>query len=84
MPGGVGTFEEIFEAWTWAQLGYHGKPCAFYNVAGFYDPLFTMIDSVAESGFMKPEYIDMLIKTDQPETLIERIRSYQPPKKKWT
>lgn len=84
MPGGMGTFEEIFEAWTWAQLGYHTKPCAFYNVAGFYGPLFAMVDSVAESGFMKPEYIDMLIKTDQPEDLLEQIRSYQPPKKKWT
>ncbi len=84
MPGGAGTLEEIFEAWTWAQLGYHAKPCAFYNVAGFYDPLFSMVDTMIETGFVKQEYSDMLIKTDRPETLIERIRHYQPPKKKWT
>ncbi|WP_028305115.1 TIGR00730 family Rossman fold protein [Oceanospirillum maris] len=84
LPGGVGTFEEIFEAWTWAQLGYHNKPCAFYNVEGFYEPLFAMIDSVADSGFMKQDYIEMLIKTNQPEELLAQIQSYQAPKKKWT
>ena len=84
LPGGVGTFEEIFEVWTWAQLGYHSKPCAFYNVGGFYDSLFAFTDSVADAGFMKREYIDMLIKTDQPDDLLAQIRQYQPPKQKWS
>ncbi|WP_134498249.1 TIGR00730 family Rossman fold protein, partial [Microvirga pakistanensis] len=46
LPGGLGTFEELFEVWTWAQLGYHKKPCALLNVAGFYDRLADFLDDV--------------------------------------
>eukprot|EP01041_Mallomonas_annulata_P039926 gene39927-biopygen31637 len=53
MPGGIGTFEELFEIWTWAQLGIHDKPLAFLNVAGFYDPLATFLDNTVEAGFLK-------------------------------
>ena len=83
LPGGIGTFEEIFEVWTWAQLGYHNKPCAFYNTNGFYDSLFTMIDNMCQEGFMKKEYSNMLIKTSNVEELIEKINTYTPPKVKW-
>ena len=83
MPGGAGTLEEIFEAWTWAQLGYHTKPCAFYNLDGFFDPLFAMIDKMSQSGFVKPMHAEMLIRRQTPEALLAAIQAYQPPQHKW-
>ena len=83
MPGGAGTLEEIFEAWTWAQLGYHKKACAFYNLDGFFDPLFAMIDKMSASGFVKPMHAQMLIRETSPEALVEAIHHYQPPVHKW-
>lgn len=84
LPGGIGTLEEIFEAWTWGQLGFHHKPCALYNVNGFYEPLLTAVKGMESAGFLKQEYIDMLILADQPEQLVEGFRNYQPPHEKWT
>ncbi|MDX1598888.1 MAG: TIGR00730 family Rossman fold protein [Marinobacter sp.] len=84
LPGGIGTLEEIFEAWTWGQLGFHQKPCALFNVNGFYDPLLTMVSAMERAGFLKQEYIDMLIKSEDPETLLNQMRQYQPPREKWT
>jgi uncharacterized protein (TIGR00730 family) len=84
LPGGLGTFEELFEVWTWAQLGYHRKPCALLNAGGFYDKLTDFLDDVVERGFMKPIHRAMLIVEDEPTTLIEAIRAYEPPKvDKW-
>ncbi len=83
LPGGAGTLEEIFEVWTWAQLGFHEKACAFLNVNGFYDKLFEMIDHMCEKQFLKQEYSDMLIKTDNQEELLQAIKDYTPPKDKW-
>ena len=83
LPGGPGTLEEIFEAWTWAQLGHHSKPCAFYNMNGFYNPLKGMVETMCTSGFIKPEYADMLIHVDTPEALLTAINHYQAPKDKW-
>ena len=79
LPGGLGTFEELFEVWTWAQLGYHRKPCALLNVAGFYDRLISFLDDVVERGFVKPVHRAMLIVEDEPATLIQAIRAYEPP-----
>jgi len=84
LPGGAGTLEEIFEAWTWAQLGHHSKPCAFYNVHGFYEPLFGMLTNMIQKGFLKPEYSNMLIRVDEPEALVEAFRFYKAPQKKWS
>ena len=83
LPGGVGTLEEIFEVWTWAQLGLHNKPCAFYNVAGFYDPLFTMINGMQEAGFIKQPYVEMIIEAQAPAELLAAFEGYQSPRKKW-
>lgn len=83
LPGGIGTLEEIFEAWTWAQLGYHRKPCAFYNVKGFYDPLMAMVASMQANDFLKQEYIDMLVVEDQPQALVDRLIGYEAPQEKW-
>lgn len=84
MPGGLGTFEELFEVWTWAQLGYHKKPCALLNIAGFYDKLMHFLDDVVERGFVKPVHRAMLIVKDKPAALIDAIQAYEPPKvEKW-
>ncbi|MGO4388401.1 TIGR00730 family Rossman fold protein [Microvirga sp. 2YAF29] len=84
LPGGLGTFEELFEVWTWAQLGYHKKPCALLNVAGFYDKLADFLDDVVERGFVKPIHRAMLIVQDEPAALIDAIRAYEPPRvDKW-
>ncbi|MEA1649557.1 TIGR00730 family Rossman fold protein [Nitrospirillum sp. BR 11164] len=79
LPGGIGTFEELFEVWTWAQLGHHQKPCAIYNVAGFYDGLTAFLDSVVASGFMKQNHRDMLVTADTAETLLDKLRAYHAP-----
>jgi uncharacterized protein (TIGR00730 family) len=79
LPGGIGTFEELFEMWTWAQLGHHAKPCALLNVRGFYDGLIAFLDQVAERGFIKGVHRAMLIVAQEPRELIERLRAYEPP-----
>ncbi|WP_321315141.1 TIGR00730 family Rossman fold protein [Halarcobacter sp.] len=83
LAGGAGTLEEIFEVWTWAQLGFHSKPCAFYNINGFYNKLFEMLEGMCDSGFLKKDYVDMLIKTDDKDELLKAIKEYIPPKNKW-
>jgi uncharacterized protein (TIGR00730 family) len=79
MPGGIGTFEEIFEVWTWAQLGIHAKPCGLLNVAGYYDWLTTFLDHAAAEQFLKPQHRGVLIVEQEPVALLDRFASYQPP-----
>lgn len=84
MPGGIGTFEEIFEIWTWAQLGMHAKPCGLLNAAGYYDALTTFLDHAAAEQFLKPEHRSLLIVEQEPNALLDRFVSYQPPSvQKW-
>ncbi len=78
MPGGIGTFEELFEIWTWGQLGIHDKPLAFLNVAGFYDPLAIFLDNTVEAGFLKQTHRAMAITDTQPATLLDRMEQYVP------
>jgi uncharacterized protein (TIGR00730 family) len=75
LPGGVGTLEELFEVWTWGQLGYHAKPCAIYNVGGFYTGLIAFLDHTTAAGFMRPETRQMLIVEDSQERLLSRLRA---------
>ena len=84
LPGGPGTMDEIFEAWTWGQLGYHSKPCAFYNVDGYYDDLLAFIRKMSGAGFLKPEYAEMVIVADQPVDLVTALKNYQLPSRKWS
>ncbi|MDB6062884.1 MAG: Rossman fold protein family [Verrucomicrobiaceae bacterium] len=84
LPGGAGTMEEIFEVWTWGQLGHHSKPCALYNVHGFYDRLLSMIETMTDTGFLKPDYAEMLITVDNPKDLIHRFKTYVAPAQKWS
>lgn len=84
LPGAAGTLEEIFEQWTWAQLGIHEKPCGFLNVNGYFDPLETMTTRMVTEGFMQNSYADMLIFTPDLADLLARFAGYRPPQRKWT
>src|SRR5690606_32070503 len=79
LPGGIGTLDEIFEIWTWGQLGHHDKPCAIYNVAGYYDALVGFLDAVTRNGFLKPAHREMLIVEDTTSELLDSLRSYRAP-----
>ena len=83
LPGGAGTLEEIFEQWTWAQLGIHSKPCGFLNVAGFYDPLLQMVQRTVETGFTQSRFADALQVSGQIETLVQKFELYHSPEPKW-
>jgi uncharacterized protein (TIGR00730 family) len=83
LPGGAGTLEEIFEQWTWAQLGIHQKPCGFLNSNGYFDPLRKMIDRMADDEFLNPAYASMLVFDTKPSAIIDAFRNYTPPPPKW-
>lgn len=80
LPGGLGTFEEMFEVWTWAQLGYHKKPLAVFNAGGFFDGLLSFLDSVVQEGFVRAPHRAMLIVGTEPADVVARIRAYEPPR----
>jgi uncharacterized protein (TIGR00730 family) len=84
LPGGVGTFEEIFEIWCWAQLGIHHKPFGLLSIDGYYDKLVDFIQHSREEGFVRPEYVEMLMVADNPEGLLSKFESYAPPASKWS
>lgn len=73
MPGGVGTFEEFFEAVTWTQLGLHRKPCGLLNVAEFYTPLAAFIDQAVSEGFIKPVHRASIVVDDNAERLLDNL-----------
>jgi len=73
MPGGIGTFEELFEVWTWRQLGYHDKPVGLLEVAGYYAPLLAFMDRTVEAGFVAPAQRGLLLSGDDPGLLLDRI-----------
>jgi uncharacterized protein (TIGR00730 family) len=73
LPGGIGTFEELFEVWTWLQLGYHRKPVGLLNVAGYYDPLLAFLDASVEQGFVPPAQRELLQVDTDVQTLLDRL-----------
>jgi uncharacterized protein (TIGR00730 family) len=79
MPGGFGTFEEIFEAVTWTQLGVHRKPCGLLNVGGFYTPLALFIDQAVSEGFIKPVHRESIVVDDDPERLVNALAEVELP-----
>ncbi|MBN2736108.1 MAG: TIGR00730 family Rossman fold protein [Spirochaetales bacterium] len=84
MPGGLGTLEEIFESLTWLQLGFHQKPCAFFNINHYYDALFDFLDHSVNQGFIKDIHRNSLLEADSPETLFKKIKVFTPPlDEKW-
>ena len=84
LPSGAGTLEEIFEQWTWSQLGIHAKPCGFLNVNGYFTPLVTMIEHMVAEQFMAAPLAAMFSIEDEPSRLLARFRHYQPPARKWS
>jgi uncharacterized protein (TIGR00730 family) len=79
LPGGIGTFEELFEVYTWAQLGLHRKPLGLLDVAGYYAPLETMLDHAVEERFLRPETRAMLVRDDSLDGLLARFAAWQAP-----
>jgi uncharacterized protein (TIGR00730 family) len=78
LPGGIGTLEELFEVYTWAQLGLHHKPCALLNVAGYYDGVAGFLAHAVEERFLRHEHHEMLMVESEPGLLIERLRKFEP------
>ena len=78
LSGGIGTFEEMFEIWTWGQLGDHSKPVALLNIGGFYDKLIGFLDDVVAAGFLREVHRAMLMVDDNPAALIGRMRAFRP------
>jgi len=84
LPGGLGTLEEIFEVWTWAQLGIHHKPVGFLDVKGFYSLLLEFLDRAVEVGFVRPQFRSIAIVDEDPSSLLRSLGSYEPPHvEKW-
>nr|WP_308420155.1 TIGR00730 family Rossman fold protein [Christiangramia forsetii] len=84
LPGGFGTFEELFEIVTWAQLGLHRKPIGLLNINGFYDDLINMLNKMTAKGLLKQDNLDILLISDNFEDLLEKMRSFESkPVPKW-
>lgn len=79
LPGGFGTFEELCEIITWAQLGIHQKPCALLNVGGYYDHLIAQFDFANQQNFIRDEHRLLVLVDSEIESLYEKMKNYQPP-----
>ncbi|WP_407271704.1 TIGR00730 family Rossman fold protein [Radiobacillus sp. PE A8.2] len=79
LPGGLGTFEELFEVLCWAQIGIHCKPIGLLNVRGYYDPLLKLISYSAEEQFSNESHISLIQQSAEPGTLLDLMSTYTPP-----
>jgi hypothetical protein len=79
LPGGYGTLDELFEALTWQQLGYHRKPVGLLNVSGFFDHLLAFMDHARDGGFLRPMHHDALCLDRDLPALLEKLRAAEPP-----
>jgi uncharacterized protein (TIGR00730 family) len=85
LPGGVGTFEELFEVLTWTQLGLHHKPVGVLDVAGYYQPLLHFLDTASEAGFVRPVHRDLLLAATTPDAILDALAAWSPDYvPKWT
>jgi len=85
LPGGFGTFEELFETITWSQLGIHRKAIGLLNVGGFYDGLLALVQHAIDEGFVPPEHRALILEAAEPDALLDLIVGYEPPPpvRKW-
>jgi uncharacterized protein (TIGR00730 family) len=84
MPGGIGTFEEFFEILTWAQLGFHEKPCGLLNVKNYYGDLLKLCDNAVREGFLRAEHRQLIIDDADSVVLLEEMFRFKPVNlKKW-
>ena len=79
LPGGIGTLEELFETWTWLQLGFHGKPIALLDVAGYYASLVAFLDHMVGERFLMPAQRELLITDTDPEAVLDRMSAFAAP-----
>ncbi len=86
LPGGYGTFDELFEIITWAQLGLHSKPIGLLDVADYFAPLLALITHASKEGFIPPDHTKLLLREEDPVTLLNRFEAYRPSARssKWT
>ena len=78
LPGGAGTLDELFEAWTWTQLGIHNKPVGLLNVIGYFDPLIAFLDRAVEERFIRAEDREALVVADRVEALLDGLAAASP------
>ncbi len=84
LPGGIGTFEELFETLTWSQLGLHAKPCGILDVEGYFQPLVELLEHAVASELLAPEHRDALLVDTDAARLLARLRTHRPPTvEKW-
>ncbi len=79
MPGGWGTYDELFEVLTLAQIGFHDKPSAFLNTNGYFDPLLALLHHTIEHGFAAPQHEQLYVTAREPEALLDALLSWTPP-----
>jgi uncharacterized protein (TIGR00730 family) len=79
LPGGFGTFEELFEILTWAQIGLHQKPVWLLNTAGYFEPLLRLVEHACHEGFVYEEHPELLLSARDPIQLLESLNGYSPP-----
>lgn len=78
LPGGVGTMDELWEAISWSQLGYHNDPVGLLNVSGYYDELIAFNAKMVSVGFVRPQHANILIVDDRLDGLLDKMAAYQP------
>jgi uncharacterized protein (TIGR00730 family) len=78
LPGGAGTLEELFEVYTWSQLGLHDKPCGLLDVEGYFSGLVGFLDHAVDERFLREEHRAMLIVEREPRALIQRLAEFEP------
>ncbi|QQE78102.1 TIGR00730 family Rossman fold protein [Alicyclobacillus sp. SO9] len=85
LPGGYGTFEELFEVISWGQLGIHNKPIGILNVADYFTPFLKMIQHAEVSGFVHSSHRDLIVSDSNPESLLQKLEAYERPQfaRKW-
>jgi uncharacterized protein (TIGR00730 family) len=84
LPGGAGTLEELFEVWTWGQIGLHVKPVAIADVDGFYQPMVTQLKVMVDAGYIKESYLAKLGIVHTADEFLRFVAEYEPPPLKWT
>jgi uncharacterized protein (TIGR00730 family) len=80
LPGGVGTMDELWEAVSWAQLGYHAKPVGLLNAFGFFDHLMTFVRHMVEVGFVRPAHQGLIMAEHELDLLLKRMAAHEPPR----
>lgn len=79
LPGGLGTLEEFFETWTWAQLGVHQKPIGLFDVSGYWAPLLALLEHVDAEGFLRGNPREWLVVNDDASSMLTQLQAFQPP-----